>query len=189
MGADANRRRRSIRLPHHDYASAAAYFVTICTYDRIELFGEIRDAEMHLGALGRLVADEWQRTAAVRPAVTVDAFVVMPNHLHGVLVLADFADAVDPVGASRRLAHAGQPSRAKPGTLGAIIGQFKSRVTKQARGFGWEDGRPIWQRNYYEHVIRDDPELDRIRAYIVGNPSRWHDDEYNTAAVPHADGH
>ena len=138
--------RRSIRLREFDYAGAGAYFVTICTIQRTCLFGEIVEGEMRLSSLGLLVEEIWRETPLLRPNITLDAFVVMPNHLHGIIVIGD---ETTQEGIGSRLRSPAQ-------TLGATLRGFKAAATKRAR-------RPLWQCNYYEHIIRDDRSLERIR--------------------------
>lgn len=181
--------RRSIRLKGYDYTQPGAYFVTICTHERTCLFGEVVDGVMVLNAWGEIVREEWFRTARLRPYVVLheDEFVVMPNHVHGIIWI------VDAVGANRRFAPTTRvaPTRGTPtppagpdaGSLGAIIGQFKSAVTKHINAHRGTPGAPVWQRNYYEHIIRNEQALNAIRRYIAENPLRWHLDRYNSAAV------
>ena len=179
--------RRSIRLRGHDYAQAGAHFVTICTYQRACLFGEVVDTEMRLSPLGRLVVSEWLRTAEIRPYVDLDAFAVMPNHLHGIIVLTSNASA-DAVGAIRRIApgsEIGRPPGPMPGSVGAIISQFKSITTKRAAATQNVPQGSLWQRNYYEHVIRSDASLARLRAYIDDNPARWSIDQLHPDVPSH----
>lgn len=179
--------RRSIRLQGYDYTQAGAYFVTIVAWRREMLFGEIVDGETPQGGhvvlndLGKIVHTEWERTAAVRPHVELGAFVVMPNHVHGILVFTDNVMNDVNVGATRRVA----PTRhtLQPGSLGAVIGQFKSIVTKRINRLQNVAGRPIWQRNYYEHIIRNEHEMDRITRYIESNPTRWAEDEENPGRI------
>lgn len=161
--------RRSIRLPGYDYSQAGAYYVTIVTHNRDMLFGEVIDGEMKLNDFGKVVQEEWERTAIVRPNIELGAYMVMPNHFHGILIITDAV-----VGASRRLAPTTDAISPKPGSLGAIMAQFKSIVTKRI----WKldenmNGTPIWQRNYYEHIIRNDREMGKIWRYIESNPVTW----------------
>lgn len=170
--------RRSVRLRGYDYASAGAYFVTLCVQDRHCLFGAVVDEEMQLSECGRIAVEKWQRTAAVRANVAVDAFVVMPNHVHGIIVIAEDAS---PVGATRRVAPTPtpeQPHGPKPNSIGAIVGQYKSIVTKRIRRAGLVPYF-AWQRSFYDRVIRNDRELNATRRYIVENPLRWHFDRLN----------
>jgi REP element-mobilizing transposase RayT len=163
------RHRRSIRLKGYDYTSAGTYFVTLCTWQRHCLFGDVVDGEICLNSCGELVHREWLKTAAVRNNVAIDEFIVMPNHLHGILVIHDAR-------ATQRVA----PTSGPPfGSIGAIIGQFKSVVSKRLNHLRSNPGGPIWQRNYYERVIRGDKELTALRQYILNNPSQWNTDKNN----------
>ena len=175
--------RRSIRVPGHDYTSASAYFVTLCTADRACIFGEIVDDTPTLSETGLIVDEEWRRSAHVRRNVTLDAYVIMPNHLHGVLFIAD---ATDRGRASQRLAPTRTGPRNPAGSLGAVIGQFKSAVTKRVSSRAGASVM-VWQRGYYEHIIRDDNGLDRIRTYIANNPARWAEDPENPNACRSTD--
>jgi REP element-mobilizing transposase RayT len=181
MPYDPNRHhRRSIRLKGYDYSQAGAYFITLCTQDRACLFGRVVNGEMRLNDAGRMVLAEWHRLPERFPHLVLDAFVVMPNHVHGILVITDPASTV---GATTRVA----PTRVAP-TVGNIIGAFKSRVTVEyIRGVktsGWPPFRGrLWQRNYYEHIIRNERALDAIRRYILENPLRWHLDRENPACT------
>jgi REP element-mobilizing transposase RayT len=182
----AKHHRRSIRLKGYDYTQAGAYFVTIVARGRECLFGEIAAGEMQLNEWGRIVEHEWRQTATVRPNVTLDQFVVMPNHIHGIIILND----PDIVGATRRVAPTTPrvtpipsvvptPIGPQSGSIGAIIGQFKSIVTKRINATRQTPGAPVWQRNYYEHILRDEAALNRIRQYIGDNPRQWAEDENN----------
>jgi REP element-mobilizing transposase RayT len=159
--------RRSVRLRDYDYSCAGAYFVTICAYERECLFGDVVDGEVQLTPVGEIVRDEWMMTGKLRDCVVLDEFIVMPNHFHAVLM-------IDHVGAIRRIAPTAGPAS---GSIGAIIGQFKSAATKRINQFRDNPGGPVWQRNYYERVIRADRELEGIRRYIAANPAKWEEDE------------
>jgi REP-associated tyrosine transposase len=177
MNQGPDRRRRYIRLKDYDYAQAGAYFVTICTRDRECLFGEIAGSEMRLNEIGQIMADEWIRAPRIRPYVELDEWIIMPNHLHGIVVIM----AGGMVGATRRVAPTptDRPTGPKSGSLGAIIGQFKSITTKRINTLRGAPGASIWQRNYYEHIVRDDRDLARIREYIANNPLQWKTDRNN----------
>jgi REP element-mobilizing transposase RayT len=171
------RNRRSVRLKEYGYVQAGAYFVTICTYNRDCLFGEVVDGEMRLNEYGEIARDEWIKTASVRTSVVLDVFVIMPNHIHGIIILT--GNGSGNVGAARRVAPNGRVARTmQPGSIGAIIGQFKSIATKRINKRRGTPGLPVWQRNYYERVLRED-ELDRVRAYIQNNPAQWEMDAEN----------
>lgn len=168
--------RRSIRLKGHDYTAPGAYFVTICTHQRAELFGDVVEGEMRLNEYGQIVADEWERSAIVRAEIQLDEWVVMPNHVHGIIVINDpGVEATRHVGATRRVAPTDAQSRngPAPNSIGAIMAQFKSIATKRINEIRATPSAPVWQRNYYEHVIRNDRELTAIRRYIQNNPLQW----------------
>lgn len=165
-------RRRSMRLKGHDYAQAGAYFITICTRGRHCLFGQVVNSEMYLNEYERIVEREWLRNATIRPSVILDEFVIMPNHFHGIVVLTDAR-------ATHRVAPTERPNGPTPSSIGAIIGQFKSIVTKGINVVRGTRGVLVWQRNYYEHVIRSEWDINRAREYIVNNPAHWAEDEYN----------
>lgn len=162
--------RRSIRLKGYDYAQAGAYFLTLCTKDRACLFGDIVDDLMLLNVAGMVVDECWKAIPSHFPHVALDAFVVMPNHIHGVLRIGDTVGAKD---------ISPLPSRClgTANTIGSVIRGFKIGVTKWMRANS--DIHDIWQRNYYEHVIRDESSLNRIREYIADNPASWADDAEN----------
>ena len=172
-------RRRSIRLKGYDYSQTGAYFVTVCAHNRECLFGEIVAAEMRLNETGEAVAECWDHLTDHFPHVELDAFVAMPNHVHGIIVIAD--------GDGRGKAFAGVRKCFTPtvkrgslaGSLCAAVQNFKSVSTRKINQRRDTRGAPVWQRNYYEHIIRNEKELDRIRAYIAGNPARWNEDVEN----------
>ena len=188
--------RRSIRLSEYDYRSPGAYFVTTCTADRRGLFGTVENGRMRLNDYGRVVAEEWQRTESVRDRVVIDTFVVMPNHTHGVIIITDPPDAdseressssTDGAGNTHgRSSTAMSPYHGEPpdrtfggaiaGSLSTIMRQFKSMVTKRINRMRGTSGAAVWQRNFYERVVRNRAELDRIRQYIRRNPAQWHQD-------------
>jgi len=277
--------RRSIRLKGHDYTQPAAYFVTLCTHEWAHLFGKVVDGAMQLNECSEIVCTEWFQTAVVRPYVVLnlDEFVVMPNHIHGIIWIVgndNSDDGVDngsdarddgsggdtprndgagsggagrrddgrrddgagsggagrrddgdrrrddgdgrrddgdrsrddgdrsrggTVGAQRRCAptccaptcapttfppgatptstgraiRGATPTNVVPGSLGAIVRSFKSVVTRRINIMRNTPGAPVWQRNYYEHIIRTDRALNAIRRYIADNPRRWHLDRKN----------
>ncbi len=170
---DARHRRRSIRLPHYDYAQPGAYFVTICAHRRLCLFGDIAGSEMQLNAFGRIVEDEWRRSAEIRREILLDAFALMPNHVHGIV----FIECVTDGGATRR-SPLPRPGPARH-SLSSFVAGFKSATTIRINAIRQTPRQPVWQRNYYEHIIRDERDLDPIREYIVGNPANWPTDREN----------
>ena len=178
MPTDAARHRRSIRLPDYDYTAAGVYFVTICTYGRECLFGEVVEGEIRLNDFGVIVREEWERSAEMRAELSIDAYVVMPNHFHGIVFIDVGAHGVRPGQMAERVgwAHGRAPLRS-PKSLGSLIAGFKSAATKHINLLRNTPGDPVWQRNYYERVIRDDRELAAIREYLAANPTKWDDDE------------
>jgi len=188
-------RRRSLRLKGYDYGVAGAYFVTICTQDRACLFGDVAAGAMRLNDAGQMVATLWDGIAARFSGVEIDQFVVMPNHLHGILVLPDgdetgaAAKRATTERATTRVAPTnddpvGAPLVGARARLGDVVGAFKSRATTgyiggvKANGWPAFRGR-LWQRNYYEHIIRDEDALNRVRRYIDDNPAAWEFDDEN----------
>jgi putative transposase len=161
--------RHSVRLKGYDYAQAGAYFVTICARNRECVFGDEGDWEIRLNQCGLIAREEWLRTAGLRENVEVEACVVMPNHVHGIIVITDGRGVLPyaPTGTLRSPSH----------TIGAIVRGFKSASTKRINEIRNTPGTPVWQRSYYEHVIRDEDDLQRIRQYILDNPGRWAEDE------------
>ncbi len=175
-----NRLRQSIRLPAHDYADPGAYFVTICTNDRRYLFGEVVADKMRLNAAGLMVARWWREVLHKFPLIQLDAYIVMPNHPHGIVVITS------DVGAALR-GRPGHPHRGAP-TLGDIVDWFKTMTTSEYIRHVKSDNWPafpgkVWQRNYYERVIRDEEELGRIREYVLRNPAQWALDRENSLAL------
>lgn len=168
--------RRSIRLKGYDYAQAGAYFVTICAHDRECLFGKVVDGTMRLNELGEIVRNAWLQSAEIRHEIVLhaDEMVVMPNHIHGIVWIVD-----DPVGATGSVPL---PSNGPtPRSLASFVAGFKSAATKRINERRGTPGAPVWQRNYYEHIIRSDALLARIREYIVNNPLQWALDRENPA--------
>ena len=176
-------KRRSIRLRDYDYSQAGAYFVTICTQNHKCLFGEIVDGEMLLNNVGQVVQSIWLTLPERYAGVELDQYMIMPNHLHGIVVLAGkqpkdsytskvpdrFEQYMYPKGPiySTHQQELGLPAPA----LGEIIRTFKSLTTRFIRAAGASDF--AWQGNYYDHIIRNDDDLDRIRQYMIDNPTRW----------------
>jgi len=169
--------RRSIRLRENDYSSSGAYFVTICTYQRECLFGDVVNGEMRMSEAGKIVAAVWEGLAERFPVVVFGDFVVMPNHFHGLLVIADAGRGVAcrAPNPNRQAEKWGAASGAP--TLGVVVRGFKSISAISINRLLCRQGMPLWQRNYYEHVIRGDEDLASVRRYIVENPLKWDVDE------------
>lgn len=156
--------RRSIRLQGFDYATPAFYFVTICTFARACTLGRIVDAAMQLTEAGRIVQSVWLQVPA-RCGVQLDRWVLMPNHLHGVI---------------------GLPGPASPISLPEVIRGFKTFSARAVNRALSTPGVPLWQRGYYEHIIRSEIELERVRQYIEENPGKWFEDRENPERVDRA---
>lgn len=169
--------RRSLRLKGYDYAQAGAYFITICTNERKCLFGKVVDGEMRLNDTGRIVAEEWIKSAEIRREIEMDEWVVMPNHIHGIVIITTevgaHGRAPQPPDVSSTVTQGRSSLYRPPKSLGSLIAGFKSAVTKRINAQRGTPGTPVWQSNYYEHIIRNEVSLDRIRNYIVNNPLQW----------------
>jgi len=161
--------RRSIRLRGYDYTQSGAYFVTICTQNRECLFGDIVNGKMVLNEYGKIVVAEWKKTAEIRDEIELDEWVVMPNHFHGIVVVTGRGTACR----APTIERFGKPVA---GSLPTIVRSFKSAGTKCINTIRNMPGAKLWQRNYYEHVIRNENELNRIQQYIINNPDKWESD-------------
>jgi len=177
--------RRSLRLKEYDYSQSGAYFVTICTHERERLFGAIVDGKMALNDAGIMIDEEWQKLKARFPDIELDEYIIMPNHFHGIVTLNPKivgAGSSCPDEIIKSSCDGGREDRAP--TLGDIVGYFKYQTTKQINAARDVDIQKIWQRNYYERVIRNENELNEIRQYIVDNPAKWDTDEENPNVRP-----
>lgn len=159
--------RRSIRMAGADYAGSGTYFVTICIEDRKCVLGAIVNEKVSLNSWGQIVNEEWLQTAVLRSSVFLGPYVIMPNHIHGIVMIDNRANESSSAFSTRPL-H----PRVEAGSLGAIVRAFKSAVTRRIRLLN-EDQTFAWQRNYYEHIIRDADDEARIIEYILNNPNRW----------------
>lgn len=196
--------RRSVRLKGYDYSLPGAYFITICTFLQHCLFGQIVEGATIPNQLGAIVAEEWARSPQIRPALQLDEWIVMPNHIHGIVIVT----ALDPVRVGARAGLSGAPkclesgveahSRAplrgstntgtqnrytrlhrKPRSLSSFISGFKSAVTTRVNSTRRTPHKPVWQINYHEHIIRNEESLRQIRKYIRANPWMWKYDKDN----------
>jgi len=191
--------RKVTRLADYDYTQAGGYFITMVAFQRERLFGEVVDGSMTLNDLGRIVEDCWEEIPMHFPQVTVDAFVVMPNHVHGILFIHEdvigarvLAGATHGRGRSEislvGATHGGgrgeiylaptrstRPQGYARGSLGAIVANFKAAVTRRA-GRELNSGN-IWQRNFYEHILRNQTDYEQKSGYIIQNPEDWEGEE------------
>ena len=199
--------RRSIRLPDYDYSQPGQYFITICAFKMHSIFGQIRNGEMNLNPLGRIVSDEWVKTSILRNSVELGPFVVMPNHFNAIIHLlpqelwtssAKTNLQKDPsitgtffypgTGTARRARTEGEDSdnqpieevfgKPVPGSIPTIVRSFKSAVTKQINTYRSSPGEVVWHRNYYEHIIRSEKDYAAIEGYILDNPLNWNKDQF-----------
>jgi len=173
--------RRSLRLQGYDYSKEGAYFVTVCTRNRKCLFGNITDKEMTLNDAGRMIRSIWQEFPERFPNIDVDKFIIMPNHIHAVFVIICTG-----TGKSEPCVHNHDgPNGTLPDTVGRILQAYKSITTdeyiKGVRQWGWEPfNRKLWQRGYWDHIIRDEKDYNRIWEYIHDNPANWQNDPLNS---------
>jgi putative transposase len=174
-----------MRLKGFDYSAPGAYFVTIVTQDRAMLFGTVEDAEMRLSQVGAIADRGWREIPDHFPHVELGAFVVMPNHVHGILILRP-ASTPDTGSIPRRGTIYRAPTEAfgtpRPGSIPTIVRTYKAAVTR-AVGRLPGDRQPLWQHGYYEHVIRGEADGNRIHMYIQSNPTNWDEDEEHPAAA------
>jgi putative transposase len=189
---DLNHNRRSIRLQSWDYTQSAAYFVTICTDNRLCVFGEVVQDAMNLNSFGQIAEASWQTIPDHFPHVELDAFVIMPNHIHSIVVIVGDASTSDVTINDGRGAAMLRPCDSKrkphqisvtPGSLGAIVRSHKSAVAKQINQLRNTPGATVWQRNYHDRIIRNQRELEATRRYIEDNPMQWVLDEENPDAI------
>ena len=198
--------RKSMRLPGYDYGQEGLYFLTFCCQGRAHVFGEIVNGEMVLNEYGLIAQNEWLKTPEVRPNIELDVFVIMPNHIHAIVVIAHRVETNIPTdngkgelnspvntgriqsaptdngkGELNSPVNTGQIQSGPTGTsntIGAIVRGYKSSVTKQLGLLGF-DGK-VWQRNYHDHIIRNEQAFQNISNYIINNPARWDEDKFHT---------
>lgn len=160
----------SARLPGWNYAAAGYYFITINTHERAHLFGKVVRGEMVCNPLGLVVWEEWERSAEIRRELELDAFVVMPDHIHAIVVIkpGDGTEAQDPPPAP----PTGKLYR-RPKSVSSFVAGFKSACTTRINQIRRMPGVPVWQPRFYDHIIRNEAALERIRRYIINNPAQW----------------
>ncbi len=163
--------RRSIRLKGYDYAQPGAYFITICTWHRQNLFGEIATNEMYLSNYGKIIQLYWENLPKYHRHLELDQFVIMPNHMHGILILTD------------------NTTYQKRHRLPEIIRAFKTFSARRVNKIRRLSGVSVWQRGYYEHIIRQEKSLKAIQEYIINNPLSWEKDELHPVHPHEWDGH
>lgn len=192
-----NRNRKSTRLKGYNYTFPGAYFVTLVTFEREPFFGMVTDGIVVLNPVGEIARKEWQRLCSRFGFIQLDEYVIMPNYVHGIIVIQDLReipsgeDGIDVQGAASDAGHGrpegnllhpyenDQPINVITGSLGAIVRAYKSSVTRHINLTRYKRDVPIWQKNYYDHIIRDEKDLSRIREYILVNPTNWAQDDEN----------
>lgn len=176
---------KSVRLKGYDYSRAGAYFVMICTHNKERLFGDAADGNMMLNDFGRMVRSEWLRTIEIRKNVVLNEYVIMPNHFQGIVLITE-NDSGKACLATPEYHVSIKMKFGKPqsGSLPVIVGSFKSAVSRRINLMRNTSGKGVWQRNYYEHIVRNPEELHHIREYLFANPLRWHMDKENPEGIP-----
>jgi len=177
-------RRRSIRLKDYDYSQPGSYFVTLCTHGHECLFGDITDGEMVLNNVGEIVEKCLIEIPGYYQNVELDKWTIMPNHVHAIIVIYPDNNIVGARHASPLRIYKSKIHGPKSNSIGSIVSSLKSAVTKRINESQNTPSRSIWQRNYYEHIIRDEHELNKIRRYIINNPPHWEYDRENRNGLP-----
>lgn len=185
--------RRSIRLKGYDYSQPGWYFVTIIVKNHDYLFGKVEMGVMVLNKYGKIAHDEWQKTVNIRQHVELDRYIIMPNHVHGIIRITGENKNTEkkelgaynnpsPLQSVKHNANQSSQSgfQSPSKTIGAIVRGYKSAVTHQINSMCNTPGMARWQRNYWEHIIRNEQELNRIRQYIYNNPANWSLDQNNS---------
>jgi putative transposase len=173
--------RRSIRLKGYDYPATGSYFITICAHERECLFGEIVDGEMMLNEFGTVVKDEWLKSSGIRSEIQLNEYVVMPNHIHGIVCMVGEHRFARPVKGDQPIAPT-NPLGPKSRSISALVAGFKAVVTKRINEMRQTPGIAMWQRNYYDHIIRNEADYNRIAEYVVSNPRQWAQDSLHPDA-------
>ncbi len=173
---------KSVRLPFHLYTGPRMYFVTICTAEREPLFGEIQDGVMYTNEIGRTVEEEWFRSPDLRKELVLDTFIVMPDHVHGLVGLTNLGEGITELDrAHSRAALQAEPLRGSrdraPRSLSSFIAQFKATTTRRINETRHTPGSKVWQPRFYEHILRMSEKFDAARNYILTNPERWQADK------------
>ena len=173
-----SKRRRSLRLRGYDYSQPGAYFVTICTRNRLPIFGRIDQGRMLLNNCGKIATRKWEQLDKRFPEIEIDEFIVMPDHMHGIIVIPD-PTGVWAIHELPRQREKNSPIARRRMTLPMVIGFYKMNTAKAINIANNTRGTHVWQRNYYEHIIRNEDSLNRIRHYIQENPINWPIDPEN----------
>jgi putative transposase len=172
---------KRIRLPHHDYTGVGAYFVTLCAHGRKCIFGIISNGEVVLNDIGQIVNRAWLRSAEIRKEIVLDAYVVMPNHFHGIVIFpqgkADSRPMEDKKAGCRPALRTSREHEVR--SLSTFIGQFEAVTTTAIRRLMRQPDLRVWQARFYDRILRNETELNRAGEYILKNPAQWETDEEN----------
>ena len=175
--------RKSNRLNGYEYTLAGAYFVTIVTYQYLCMFGEVINGEMKLNPSGKIAFDQWMRLSKRFSLSDFSTFVIMPNHVHGILFMKGAGDDTRNNHDQSSTLRPFSSFHIVPGSLGAIVRAYKASVSFRINIMLNLDHPPIWQRNYYDHIIRDQNDFDNIWKYIEQNPIKWDEDRFSPKTI------
>lgn len=170
--------RRSIRLPEYDYSQPGEYFITLVTHARERLFGDIVDYEMGLNPFGQMVCQEWNKIPILHPEMELGEFIIMPNHFHAIVIINDLP-VPNELPLRTQLPLPNDHISRRRMKIPMVLGRFKMNTAKCINQIRGTPGFPVWQRNYYEHIIRSEKEYLQIEAYIENNPANWVADSEN----------
>jgi REP element-mobilizing transposase RayT len=173
---DKKHHRKSIRLREYDYSQGGAYFITILSKNHQCIFGEILDGKIRLNKLGEIIQEQWLMLPDRYEEIELDNFIIMPNHIHGIIIIVG---AIHELPIQNKIIEKMDIIQRRKMLLPKIVGYFKMNTSKQINILRNTVGLPFWHRNYYEHIIRSDKEMDRIREYINNNPYMWEYDREN----------
>ena len=179
MNWERNSERKSIRWSAYNYALGGIFFITICAYEKRLSFAKVTGEAIRLSGLGRLIRSEWLKTGEMRDEIELGEFVIMPNHFHALLKISLGDLRKDPAFDHERARNSNRKFTAPVrGSLGSVVSMFKASTTTKWNTECGTPGNPVWQRGYFDHVVRDEDDFDAIRHYIKTNPSRWIEDVY-----------
>jgi putative transposase len=183
--------KRSRHLPDYDYSQHGIYSVTIVTKNRLCLFGDVIDNQMVLNDIGKIVRGEWLKSEQIRKEIRFDQWIIMPNHIHGIIFIDEINIKIENKRASHATASRGccTPGR-KPRSLSTFVSGFKAAVSRRVNIVNGTESGSIWQYNYYDHIIHDEDDLNIRRQYIMDNPQKWEQDRLSPEfPISHLKGH
>jgi REP element-mobilizing transposase RayT len=169
--------KKSLRLKEYDYSRPGAYFITICTYEKECIFGKVENERMLLNQSGKIVLEFWNKLPGRYATIELDSFVIMPNHVHGIIKIINTVGEIHEL--PLQTANTNQKTKRRRMLIPKVVGYFKMNSSKRINTIRNSTDIPVWQRNYYEHIIRNENKLNKIREYIHNNPLKWHLDRDN----------